>query len=187
MKVVIGILTLLFVANVYASAQDVRFTKDSDLIKVSRGTSVRIDVDTAYVIGKIKAEFINQKIKELNEIKVIYNDLAENHNKLLDEINSVQNLLEDLQEHIVKDSVTISDNFKKLIKELETSLNEFKVNNEKLKANNAELKSQIEQLEKIVKQLKKETRGIWWNGLTDKIVVFAGGVGVGMLLISILE
>jgi septal ring factor EnvC (AmiA/AmiB activator) len=169
------------------NAQNVRFNDNSGVVKVYRGNTINIEVDTAYVIGKIKAEFINQKIDELNEIKAIYNNMVDNHNKLLSDLNTVQELLEKLQDKAINDSLVMSQNFKRLLNELDTSLTELKTNNNHLKKNNSELNDQIANLERIVKQLRKETRGLWWDGVTDKIVAFIGGVGAGMLLMAILK
>ncbi|PTB90918.1 hypothetical protein C9994_16475, partial [Marivirga lumbricoides] len=65
-------------------------------------------------------------------------------------------------------------------------LTDLKENNEELKQNNSSLKSEVDKLHELVEKLKKETRGIWWDGLTDKIIVFIGGAGVGALLLLLL-
>lgn len=182
------ILFLFFCISGMLNAQNtIRFSNNSDSKKVTNGTTVIIAVDTAYVIGKVKAVFIEQKIKELQEIKVLYNNMADNHNKLLDDLTRVQTILEEFKKKVVGDSISISQNFKRLIADLDVSLKELKANNSELKRNNDELKSQVDQLEKIIAQLRKETRGIWWNGLTDKLVAFAGGIGVGMVLMLVLS
>jgi septal ring factor EnvC (AmiA/AmiB activator) len=185
MKELVYLLAFItFALNI--NAQNVTMSNNSEVIKVYKGNVVKIDVDTAYVIGKIKAEFLNQKIKELNEIKLIYNDLADNHNKLLDNLNKVQELLENFKKKIATDSMTISENFNRILKDLDKSIIDLKNNNELLKKNNSDLLTQIKQLDHIVKELKKQTRWIWWNGVADKLVSFAGGVGVGILLVKIL-
>jgi DNA repair exonuclease SbcCD ATPase subunit len=182
----IQLLVVFAIITVSVNSQTIRFNNQSDVTKVYNGQTVKIEVDTAYVIGKTKAQFINQKIEELNQIKFIYNNMAENHNRLLIDLSKLQELLEKLKEKTITDSVAISSNFKQLLTQLDISLNELKVNNEQLKKNNSELETQISKLEKIIKQLRKEARGIWWNGVADKLVAFAGGVGVGVLLVKVL-
>ena len=37
-------------------------------------------------------------------------------------------------------------------------------------------------LEKNVKQLRKKVKGIWWDGVKDKLVAFGVGFGAGLLI-----
>jgi ATP-dependent protease HslVU (ClpYQ) peptidase subunit len=185
MKLLIYLFLFLSFSGII-NAQNIRFSDNTDIIDVYKGATVTIAVDTAYVMGKIKAEFIQQKIKELNDIKVLYNNMAGRYNNLLDDLDKVQTLLEEFKHKVVSDSAVVSANFKRLMEEMELSLRELKENNNELLKNNNELKVQTGQLEKIVRQLRKETRGIWWNGVMDKIIAFTGGIGAGILLMAVL-
>lgn len=72
--------------------------------------------------------------------------------------------------------------FEWLLNSLDTTLTTLKQNNTELQNNNQQLEASVANLKRIEKELKRETRWMWWNGLTDKIIVFAGGVGVGVLI-----
>jgi len=169
-----------------ASAQNIKFSDKDDFRKTFRGEVIEINTDTAYVVSKSRAKFLNQKLDELKEIQRLYNNLANNHKELFKELNRIQKLVSKLSSRLKGDSSMISQKLSSIIDDLDETLADLKNNNQTLKRSNSELLSKIDQLEKIVNSLKKETRWMWWNGLTDKLVALVAGVGIGILVGSLL-
>ena len=184
MKLFISILLLTYTFTV--GAQNLTFSNKTNFTKVYSGDSIFIEADSAYVISNIKAEFLNQKLDDLDSVKVLYLDLASNHKKLISEIKNVSKQMAKLYSRFESDSTLISQHASTIIKELDSSLEELQETNKILGQNNTDLQYQVEQLKKIASELRKETRGIWWNGVADKLVVFAGGVGSGLLIALLL-
>lgn len=179
-------LFLLFGTLLSANAQTITFTSDSDKVMVTKGTMVQIEADTAFIIGKARAMNLNRQLDELMKVKGIYNGLLHSRNELVEELSSIQKILEKLLTRIEKDSAYMSDNLSDLITDIDKTLLNLKQSNESLAKNNQMLTQKANTLKKLVKALRKETRWIWWNGLADKIVVFGGGVGVGAILALLL-
>ncbi len=175
-------MTVILLCASLTQAQQVKFTNGDDAVKLKKGALVEITADSAYVISGQRASVINQKIVELDSIRAIYNRMAGNHNSLLSEVNEVQNLLNQVYEKMQQDSSMMSAQFDQIISDLGQSMENLKANNAQLKDSNKNLQEETAKLKSIVKDLKKETRRIWWDGLTDKIVAFAGGVGIGILV-----
>ena len=175
-------IVLLAIVSESISAQNIKFSDKDDLRRALRGEVIEINTDTAYVVSNSRAKFLNQKLDELKEIQQLYNNLANNHKELFKELNRIQKLVSKLSSRLKGDSSMISQNLSSIIDDLDETLTDLKINNQTLKRSNSELLSKIDQLEKIVSNLKKETRWMWWNGLTDKIVALVAGVGIGILL-----
>lgn len=173
-------------ATVMQAQHAVKFSSGSDAIKVRKDALIEITADSAYVISGSRASIINQKIVELDSIRAIFNRMATNHNSLLSEVGEVQSLLSLVYEKMQQDSSVMSAQFDQVISDLDQSLINLKANNEQLKTSNKNLQEETTKLKTIVKDLKKETRRIWWDGLTDKIVAFAGGVGIGILVMALI-
>jgi ABC-type phosphate transport system auxiliary subunit len=182
----ITILAVLLCSSLFSQAQQIKFSNNDESTKVKKGALVEITADSAYVISGKRASIINQKIVELDSIKAIYNRMAGNHNNLLGEIGEVQTILNQVYEKMKQDSSMMTQQFEQIIGNLDQSLVNLKTNNESLQKSNQDLQDETNKLKIIVKELKKETRSIWWNGLTDKIVAFVGGIGVGMLVMALL-
>lgn len=180
----ISIFLILLGQNV--GAQNINFKPGDDFIKVYQGNIVSIQSDTAFIISNDRAQFFNQKLAELQEIKVLYNGISENRNGLMKELDALQSLLKKVASNLESDTKLTEAKLEDILLELDGSLVHLKSNNEALTNNNQQLIEQVEQLKILVKQLKKETRWLWWNGLTDKLVAFGGGVAVGIILISVL-
>ena len=182
--------TVMFIllAIVYqsASAQNLKFSNKDDFRKTLKGDVIEINADTAYVVSKSRAKFLNQKLDELKEIQQLYNDMAGNHKDLLNELTRIQKLVDKLSTRLEEDSSMITQNLSSIINDLDETLADLKNNNQTLKRSNSELLSKVDQLEKIVKDLKKETKWMWWNGLADKLVALAAGIGIGILVGSVL-
>lgn len=179
-------LILLFILHLQLHAQSVTFQTSTDKLMVLKGTTVKIESDTAYVIGTRRALALNQQLDELKKIKSIYNELLADRNQLIKELKSIQHLLEKLKTQMTNDSAALSGNISQILLELENTMSDLKNNNTVLAENNTLLNEKVDTLKQIVKELRKETKWIWWNGLTDKIVVFAGGAGFGILLTLVL-
>lgn len=179
------IAVILCTSSVLQAQRKVKFSSADDAVKVEKGTIIEITADSAYVVSGTRASIINQKIVELDSIRVIYNKMAGNHNSLLSEVDEVQKLLSQVYKKMQQDSSMMSTQFDQVITDLDQSLINLKANNAQLKINNKNLLEETSKLKTIVKDLKKETRRIWWDGLTDKVVAFAGGVGIGVLVMAI--
>lgn len=179
-------IVLLAIVSESISAQTIKFSDKDDLKRAFRGDVIEINTDTAYVVSKSRAEFLNQKLDELKEIQRLYNNLANNHNELFKELNRIQKLVGKLSSRLEEDSSMISRNLSSIIDDLDETLADLKNNNQMLKRSNSELLSKIDQLEKIVGNLKKETKWMWWRGHVDKIVALAAGVGIGILVGAVL-
>lgn len=163
-------------------SQNVKFSQNDDFIKVVKGSTVEIKADTAYIVSKSTADFLNSKLDELKEVQELYNGLLDNRNELKKELKTVQKLMSKLAANLEKDSAGISEDLTVIVGDLENTLTNLRENNQELSQNNASLLARTNELKRIVKDLRKETRGLWWNGLTDKLVAFAGGVGIGILI-----
>lgn len=168
------------------NAQNINFHKNDDFIKVVEGNIVEIKADTAFVVSKSRAEFLNNKLDELQKVQEMYTGLLDNRNELNQELKTIQKLMTKLAANLEKDSAGLSGNLTVIVADLDKTLVDLKDNNQTLSDNNASLLAKTDELKRIVKDLKKETRGLWWNGLTDKLVAFAGGVGIGILLAAVL-
>ncbi|WP_109833033.1 hypothetical protein [Reichenbachiella versicolor] len=173
--------SLLFL-NQNGYSQKVIFGKHQDLVNLKKGDIVEIKADTAYVISRRRAKVLNEKIDELEEVKVLYNGLAGQYNGLNVELEKVQSSLSEVVSKMESDSLQLSDHFVEIIGDLDQSIENLKSNNKSLKTNNSKMRDEISKLHKVIKAMKKETRRIWWDGLTDKIVAFAGGAGIGLLI-----
>lgn len=177
--------TLLCCITVGLNAQNIRFSNNDDFIKVTKGSLVEVKADTAYVVSKGRADFLNQKLDELEEVQNLYNGLLENRNELKKEIKIIHKLMTKLSDNLEKDSTVFSNNLTAIVDDLDKTLTDLKANNQTLSQNNTSLQHRTNELKRIVKDLRKETRGLWWNGLTDKLVAFAGGVGIGVLIAAL--
>ncbi len=165
--------------------QEVKFHKNDDFIKVGKGTTVSIEADSAYVVSGSRVRFINNQLDALDSIHTLYNQLADNRNELFDQLKKTNKALTRLGKVMKSDSTLLSGSVGQILTDLELTLNDLKSNNQQLKLNNNELEQKAQALEGLVKQLRKETRAIWIDGLWDKVLAFAGGVGVGILIIAI--
>ena len=177
------LLSLVFIAP--GVLGQVTFHTSDDFIKANKGATVRIAADTAYVVSTSRIRYINNQLDNLDSIQLLYNDLVDNRNTLLDELKKTNKVLKRIGELIEADSTVLSNDMAFILRDLSATLNDLKRNNGELKKNNETLEHKSQQLERLVKELRKETKGIWWNGLLDKVVVFAGGVGVGLLVAAL--
>jgi chromosome segregation ATPase len=162
--------------------QDKVFRSSDQKLMVVEGMNVQINADTAYIIGKDRAKALNEKLVELTRSAELNQDLKNINQELLDKVKEVEKLVGKLLEKIEADGMETDATLESVIKQLDEGLTQLESNNRKLKDTNKLLDAQIKQLEATIKDLKKEIRGIWWNGILDKIVVGGIGVGVGILI-----
>ena len=177
------VISIFFIGSaLFCQGQSITFTNKSDVKKVYKGSIVKISADSAYIVGTIRAVYINDRLDELDSVQVLYNDLVDSRNELVRTLKETHKTLTQLLHQMHGDSAAISHNTAEIITALDQSLNNLKDNNEELKTNNKALSTEIKNLEILVKKLKKETKGLWWSNATDKIVAFVGGVGIGLLI-----
>ncbi|MEQ8358009.1 MAG: hypothetical protein RH860_00880 [Cytophagales bacterium] len=169
-----------------ANSQQLTFDKNSDLIKAKKGDTIIIKTDSAYVLSGKRADYLNDKLDELDTIKRIYNNQSENHRELIQNIDELDDMIRKLRSDFERDSLILSQNLSNVINELNLISEDLKENNQMLKVNNTELQKRVVRLQELITELKKEMRGIWWNGIADKVIAFAAGIGTGAVLILLL-
>lgn len=180
------LLVLLFFFSGLIKAQVIEFCDSTDAKKIKKGENVIIKSDSAYIVSASRAKFLNEKLDELQEIKLAYSELTQNYSATILKIAKVQTLISKLIVKLQADSTHINKNLSALLLDLDKTLVELKDNNNNFAGNNVELRTETARLEKIIKDLKRQNRWIWWNGLTDKLVVMSVGIGIGFLLASII-
>lgn len=177
--------SILFLAPLLLIAQNKNFRNSDDKITVYDGDLVEIKSDTAFIISKSRAKFLNEKLDELVEIQTLYNSIVDNRSELLNQLKDVQKQVGRLSKQMQRDSTFLTNEMALILSDLDQTLQDLRSNNQSLQQNNKALKSKVNQLERIVKDLRKATRHIWWNGLTDKLVAFGVGALVGILIVSL--
>ena len=182
MRKIIYLILLFYGLMISKTMGQVVLKNGDDFIKVVKSDLVRIECDTAFVVSKNRALYLNDQLDELDELKSIYKDLKVNREVLLNELKKAEKALYHLADRIQHEEALLSANMEDVIEQLDTSLRQFNLNNEQLKENNDLLLHKTEELEQIIKELKKETKHLWWNGVADKVVAFAGGALVGILI-----
>lgn len=179
--------TLLFFAfTTSAIAQVKEFGKNDHTMRITEGDQVNVKADTAFIISKERAKDLNRELDLLDSIESKYNEVLDDRDTLMMEINRTRDILEKLQKKMEKDSAFANEELSSILADLKKTLDEMKATNKRLEDENKDLKKQINGLRKIADELEEVTRGIWWNGITDKIVSFASGLGVGILIGAVL-
>lgn len=181
MRITLLFIILLFISEL--SAQEVHFRQRDQKIMVIKGDLVQIDADTAYVISVTRADQLNEKLYELIHSRKINEELHMINKELLDKVKEVERLVSKLLNRMEEDQAGVSLDLEGIIQQLDASLVTLRSNNEQLAANNKELQGQIKDMDTTIRKLKKEIRGIWWNGVADKVVTGVVGVGLGILLV----
>jgi len=149
---------------------------------VVKGDVVEVNADSAYIISSSRALILNEKLDELAGARKLNGELKSVNDELLTKVKEVEKLVSKILSRMESDKVDIGNGFDEILSELDKSLDVMKENNKDLAANNINLKQQISSMDNTISKLKKEIRGIWWNGVADKIVVGILGVGVGLLI-----
>lgn len=169
-----------------AFTQVLKFNKSTDIIKAKMGDTILVLTDSAYVLSGKRADYLNDKLAELDTIKGMYSDQSEDRRELIDKIEELDHLILNLRDDFIKDTLIISNNLKSIISDLDAISMDLRKNNEELKTNNIELQKRVIRLEQLIGELKKQMRGIWWNGIADKILAFGAGIVTGAAVILIL-
>ena len=163
----------------------VHFRNSDQKIMVTKGTTVSVDTDTAYVISKSRAQLLNERLDELETIRSVNESLRTNNRELTERIKRIEELISKLIGKMEADQAGTALDMNALIGELDSHLGKLKENNDQLATNNSNLEHQIALMDQTIRKLKKDIRGIWWNGITDKLIVGVSCLTVGFLLASL--
>jgi hypothetical protein len=186
MPKVIFFFLLVNIGIMYTNAQ-IKFTDRDTYIKVIKNQVVEIKADTAFVMNKGLVEYFNTKALELTKVQIMHNNQIETNKTLKKELDRTLKLIDELITKIEDDSALINQVLNTTINDLKNTINTLDSLNNAIAKTNSDLKTQNDVLTKLNKKLKKATRGIWWDGVTDKIVAGSIGlvVGVGACLILV--
>jgi len=180
----LGLLTV-FSTTIY-SQETISFKGNSKAIVAIQGQMVSIEVDTAYVLSYTSGKVIKERRLELIRMRSI-NDSLETI--LVSNVGQLENLsvfIDSLKSQALVDSVSIASSFKMSIDKLNQLNNSLQLENSKLQEIQKQQETLISGQETEINALKKKTKGIWWNGVKDKLAVFAGGVLVGAVIVLLL-
>lgn len=166
-------------------SQTKKFRSSDQKMLVKEGDIIEVNTDSAYIISSSRALLLNEKLDELSDARKLNVELKSVNVELLNKVKEVEKLVSKILKKMESDSTVIEEGFDEILKELDQSLDVMKENNRELATNNNDLKQQIAAMDDTISKLKKEIRGIWWNGLTDKIVAGVLGIGIGFLLGSL--
>lgn len=182
MKVLCLILMTFWSISIRA-AQVVKFNQADDRLKVYQGQMVDIQADSALVISTQRVALLNQKLQELQAMRVANYELMQANQEMLAKVRKIEHLTAQLLVKIEKDRHAMLLDMNELIAELDRSILVLKTNNAHLEANNEALAQQLAEMELTIKHLKKQIRKIWWKSTADKILIaltaFATGLIVG--------
>lgn len=169
-----------------ALSQIKTFSESDDYLKLQHSDTVIIQSDSAYVLGYLRAEYLNRQLDRLDTIKELYSNVESFKTELNLQISELEKALNQLKNKSKSDSIEIRNSLQEVIIKLESISADLQDNNQRLKNNNIQLQERIEKLNSLIKSLNKELRWMWWNGMTDKILAFSGGILVGSLITLIL-
>ncbi len=172
--------------SINVNAQLKTFDQYSDVSKYYKGDTIAIKTDSVFILSGGRAEYLNQRLNELDTIRRMYSDLSIQREEFHLKIDELDSLLKKLQIQMKNDSLQLRNNLQIVIDELAVLSQDLKENNQSLKNTNRELENRIESLNAVIKDLKREMRWIWWNGLNDKIVAFSAGILIGALVIFLI-
>ena len=172
-------LLLLVLLSSMAYGQSVKFRPNEDNKKVFKGQTVEIVADSAYVISGELATRLNEQQSELNDLKERF---ANVNSSLTAKITELQGLVNDLMERMESQAEDNDVDLEAIVASLNETIADLQQNNQNLADNNATLEAQITKMKKTIKLLRKELRGIWWNGIMDKIITGTIGIAIGYLL-----
>lgn len=172
----------LLVSIFQAESQTKKFRPSDQKMLVKAGDKVEINADSAYIISASRALLLNEKLDELVGAQELNSELKSVNKELLSKIKEVDKLVSKILSRMESDNLEVNADFDQLLIELDANLDSMKENNKELASNNNQLKQQIAAMDATISKLKKEIRGIWWNGLADKIVVGIVGIGIGFII-----
>lgn len=166
------------------SAQNRVFRSGDQKLVAVKGEVVRIEADTAFIISSDRAKLLNEKLDELISAQSLNQSLDASNKELLEKLKHVQDLVDKLIKRMDSDGKDLGNDLDEIMAQLDANLESLKQNNQDLQRTNKDLSTQITTLNVTIKKLKKEIRGVWWNGIADKIVTGLLGVGAGVALTS---
>ncbi|MEO9869089.1 hypothetical protein [Ekhidna sp.] len=175
----------LFLCSMTCFGQELKFRKSDQKLIVTKGNVVRIEADSAYIISSSRALLLNEKLDELKETRLTNANLQTVNEDLLSKVKEVEKLVTKLLKRMESNAAEMDVDLEQILTDLDKNLVSMKQNNLELDKNNQNLKRQITEMDHTIDRLKKEIRGIWWGGITDKIVVGVLGIGVGLLIAAI--
>ncbi|MEP1035561.1 hypothetical protein [Ekhidna sp.] len=173
---------LFMLFSFFLTGQEIKFRNSDQKLVLKKGDLVRIQADTAYLISRERAILLNEKLDQLESTRKINAELKTINQDLLEKVKEVEKLVGKLLKRMEASSAEADVDLEQILNDLDVNLSSLKQNNSELAKNNQDLKKQIGEMDHTIKRLKQEIRGIWWNGLTDKIVVGAIGLGLGYLI-----
>lgn len=183
LNITMALLALSFTTN--SLSQSIKFRDSDQKIEVYRGATIEIKTDTAFIISKSRAALLNEKLDELKQARITNKKLQSINQELLDKVKEVEKLVSKLLFRMQKTDKSVEMDLSEIIGQLDASLIVMRENNQELAHHNSDLKDQINTLQVTIKTLKKEIRGIWWNGVVDKIAVGAAALVLGFFLGSV--
>lgn len=178
----LSLLLLFTLGSLTVFSQDIRFKKTDQKMLLLKGDLVTVDVDTAYIISKSRADLLNEKLDELSNARKANSELKTVNNELLSKVKEVEKLVSKLLVRMEKEGGDVQLNLEDILNQLNSSLETLKSNNRELAKNNDDLKKSISVMDATIDKLKKEVRGIWWNGVADKVVTGLAGFGIGLIV-----
>ena len=176
---------LLFFAVHINYGQTININDNDKIIKVVKNDKIAINVDYAFIVPPNKASLINDQLEQLVKVREAYKDIKESRKNIVLELNKTDKQLRKLLERIKKDDTVVDDNLETILTKIDQSVNNLNSANNQLKTTNDSLQDEVLQLKKINGDLKKITRGIWWNGVLDKTIMFIAGGALGILVTSL--
>lgn len=176
------LLLLMLGTTFLGISQSKKFRSSDQKMLVVKGDVVEVNADSAYIVSSSRALILNEKLDELTGARKLNGELKSVNDELLTKIKEVEKLVSKILSRMESDKVDIGNGFDEILEELDKSLDVMKENNKDLAVNNSNLKQQISAMDDTIGKLKKEIRGIWWNGVADKIVVGILGLGIGLLI-----
>lgn len=180
-----AIVLLLLISSNRILGQEIKFRNSDQKLVLKKGDVVSIQADTAYLISRSRAILLNDKLNELENARELNANLQTINEELLSKVKDVEKLVSRLLERMESNADDANVDLEQILIDLDRNLVSLKQNNSELARNNHDLKKQIGEMDNTIKRLKQEIRGIWWNGITDKIVVGVLAFGVGFLLGSV--
>ncbi|MEP5612436.1 MAG: hypothetical protein ABJP45_09320 [Cyclobacteriaceae bacterium] len=176
------VLLLMLCTTFLGVSQSKKFRSSDQKMLVVKGDIIEVNADSAYIISSSRALILNEKLDELTSARKLNGELKSVNDQLLTKVKEVEKLVSKILSRMESDKTDIGEGFDDILAELDKSLDVMKENNKDLAANNSNLKLQITAMDDTINKLKKEIRGIWWNGVADKIVVGILGLGIGLLI-----
>jgi len=180
------LLILCLLALAGRGQETINFKSRSKAIVVTNGDLVSIKADTAYVLSYSSGQVVKQRRLELLRMRSINDSLESILISNTAKLRAPKSLIDSLQKQAVADSISIARSFNHYIDKLTQINNRLEDENSSLQ----EIQTKQEQLlieqENEINELQKKAKGVWWNGVKDKVAAFGGGVLVGAIIILLI-